>query len=279
MTKFWKTQSIGNDFVLVHDLPNADWPLVAQNVCDRRFGIGADGLLVVSPSLTLRMFNPDGTEDFCGNGSRCAAWHIFQQGWASRQFVLSHFGRDVPCSVRQDGLVESTLPPASFDPDLIPLAQSWPKKEYWEEEFLGYQASVLSTGSAHMVIFCEDLPNDETFFRVSPAIETDQLFPERVSIMWAKKEAETSFRLRIWERGVGETLGCGTGSSAVSVCAMRRLGHGGEYRILNPGGELIVRAESWLHPVTMISACTEPYHGLVDLVAASLPGNPVSAVG
>ena len=100
-TDFWKTETIGNDFVLVRlDEPSEpDLPALARELCDRKEGIGGDGLLAVAPApwgLVLRMFNPDGTEDFCGNGLRCSATHGQLEGWVGPRFEILHGGKRIP---------------------------------------------------------------------------------------------------------------------------------------------------------------------------------------
>src|SRR5688572_11453736 len=129
---FWKLQSIGNDFPLIHldDVEklsaekgaSVEFMLasLAVQMSDRRFGVGGDGILVLSKEdLRMRMFNPDGSEDFCGNGLRCAAWHANLVGWAGFDFVLKHLDRDVPVQIR-DGVVSTTIGTASYDPAKVP---------------------------------------------------------------------------------------------------------------------------------------------------------------
>ncbi|RYG28144.1 hypothetical protein EON81_29025, partial [bacterium] len=121
--KFWKVEAIGNDFPLVRleDVPEAELSPLAIAMSDRRFGIGGDGLLafgLVEGQPTLRMFNPDGTEDFCGNGLRAATRWAFDQGLIPAEATLLHRGREV--IVRVEGArIETVLPPASYEPGTI----------------------------------------------------------------------------------------------------------------------------------------------------------------
>jgi diaminopimelate epimerase len=111
----------------------------------------------------------------------------------------------------------------------------------------------VTTGSAHYVALVEELPGDEAFFALSPAIETDPMFPERVSVMWTQAVSDRRLKLRIWERGVGETLGCGTGSSAAALVWARSKGLLGEFVVENPGGELKVALAGYDAPIASVS--------------------------
>lgn len=265
MTKlaFTKFQTIGNDFVTVHqsDVVGLDLPALAVQLCRRHFSIGADGLLVVQPDprgLRLRMFNPDGTEDFCGNGLRCAGWLAHQSGWVGDTFEIEHGGRWIPATVRENG-VSVILPPASFEPDLIPINGDP------EQLLYGIQGTAVSTGSTHFVAFCDALPQDEEFFQTSPLIEHAAMFPERTSVMYTQVLSPRHLKLRIWERGAGETLGCGTGSVAAAVVWSRRSGETGEITVTNPGGDLLVHVDHWTLPVRSTSRPAAVFQGEVCL--------------
>lgn len=239
----------------------------AEAVCSRSFGIGADGLLVVGPDrshgadVALKMFNPDGTEDFCGNGLRCAGMFSKVQGWASNRFTIHHLDRTVEM-MEKDGLVSATLPPADFHSAAVPVQTQM--NEFLNQTVEGVSGTAVSTGTAHFVVFVDELPEDRFFKAVSSAIETSPMFPERTSVMWAKRESEDRIRLRIWERGAGETLGCGTGSSAVAAVHARELGRGGEFEIINPGGALLVSLDDWQSPITSRSRPEIVYTGSFD---------------
>lgn len=256
-TPFWKTQALGNDFVLVHEDAVCSTKLadLATRVCKRHTGVGSDGLLVIGPSLVLRMFNPDGTEDFCGNGLRCGAWHARNQAWASDSMVLTHLGVRVPATV-EGPVVSVELGTPTFDPRFVPLDVRRHPAEMWMEPFHGLRASAVSTGTTHLVALVDELPDDDTFTRVSSQIETDPLFPERTSVLWTRRGPGREAKLRIWERGVGETLACGTGNVAVAAVLTRLDGRGGVFEIGNPGGTSHVTIRDDLsHPVITSEVC------------------------
>ncbi len=248
-------QGVGNDFVVIDAAalpPAISLPALARTVCDRKFGVGADGLLVVSREMDsetafrMRMFNPDGTEDMCGNGLRCVSLWAYRAGWLGGQTRFTVAALDGPRSVEmltvsEDGraaeigvdmgvpqfmLEHLPLDPKILSGRLHPLEQlpntliRYPLMVAGEEI---YEITTVNTGSTHTVIFGPQ-PSEEVFQRESPLIENDPLFPERTSVLWATlrttpRDPQT-IDIRIWERGAGETLGCGTGACAVGVATV-----------------------------------------------------------
>lgn len=268
---FAKVQAIGNDFVLfqAQDVIDYDLATLAIESCERRFGIGADGMLVLdmlTPAYgELRMFNADGTEDFCGNGLRCAVNYAVHQMDSERNLTIEQLGQKVSCRY-EDGIVHISLPPASFAPSAVPTVL---KDEVWlvnqTVEDREFALSALSTGSTHVVIFEAELPGDDEFLQYSPILEHHDWFPERTSVMWTRADGPKEISIRIWERGVGETLGCGTGSTAAAVAYMRRAGIGGPIRVNNPGGNVTVDADQWDAPLTLSGSAEISYSGELQL--------------
>lgn len=268
--KFWKVEAIGNDFPLVRleDVPEGALPELAIAMSDRQFGVGGDGLLafgMVEGKPTLRMFNPDSTEDFCGNGIRAVTRWAYDQGLIPAEAILSHRGLDVPVKVLGEQ-IETTLPGASYEPKAIPMlgperfdAEIWAGMESGMP--LVIRGSALTTGSTHVVLPTAALPADENFHDISKLIEHDDKFPERTSVIWSKKESERVLSIRIWERGAGETQGCGTGSAAAAVDHSRRWGVAGDIEVRNPGGNVTVRIKYWDSPVTIVGTASVVYEG------------------
>ncbi|MDW8052545.1 MAG: diaminopimelate epimerase [Armatimonadota bacterium] len=232
---FVKAEGVGNDFVLIEAsaATGLDLSQLAQRLCQRPFGIGADGLLVISAGerapVRMRMFNPDGTEDFCGNGLRCVARYAYERGYVHTDaFTIETLGnRLIPVRLHlREGVVEAVsteLPPPRFHPRDIPALAEGEVIEDYPITVAGHTLRIASvnTGTTHTVIFTERLPDDTLFLQVSPRLETHPMFPERTSVLWTVIESRTALRLRIWERGVGETLGCGSGAAAAAVLAYR----------------------------------------------------------
>lgn len=240
--RFTKMQGVGNDFVVVDRAvlpPNTSLSNLAVQVCDRHFGIGADGLLAVSrdspeAAFRMRMFNPDGSEDMCGNGLRCVSLWARKAGWLNGQSEFQVAALDGLRAVRflasasediSDGrsaLLGAEMGVPQLAPESLPycgLAGVKVVGETLHVDGARYSITVVNTGSTHTVIFGE-MPDEETFQRVSPRIENHSLFPQRTSVLWAAQHGPSRFDVRIWERGAGETLGCGTGACAVGVAAI-----------------------------------------------------------
>lgn len=279
---FWKVESIGNDFVLVHladiemrrQLAGGEideftaLSQLAQIVCERRFSVGSDGLLAVGQhesGLRLRMFNPDGTEDFCGNGLRCAAWHAKQAGWLESKTEILHRGRTVQATVDDDGMVVTDIGRATFEPAQIPVLAAEPLfRQTLTVAGHTLDVSCLSTGSTHTVVSVDELPDESTFLAVSRELEVHPMFPERTSVIWLDGFDTHRMRIRIWERGAGETLGCGTGSSAAAVVHARSHDLSGTFWVENRGGVVSVQMESWQDNLTLASLATEVYSGVLE---------------
>ena len=246
---FVKMQGVGNDFVVVDaaDWPaDSDWPALVVAMSDRHFGIGSDGLMVLSPSAVAdfraQMFNPDGTEDFCGNGTRCLLRFALEKGCIGPKATV-----ETKAGIRAAQI--HTTPEGKFHevtlsigvPLFAPADLPMDVRDYPVLDFplpLGEDTvpiSVVSTGSTHAIVWADSLPGDDIFLRLSPLIENHPLFPERTSVMWTQIINPNELRLRIWERGAGETLGCGSGACAAAVLARK------ENRV-SPTGDIIVHS-------------------------------------
>jgi diaminopimelate epimerase len=270
---FVKVQSIGNDFVLIEHPGEIDLGSLAVRMCVRHTSIGSDGLLVLRPvdrhRFEMRMFNPDGSEDFCGNGLRCAAVYAAEQGWvdAEREFTIEHYGRNVRCMV-EGNRASTVLGKATFRAAEVPWGTEAQANDEWfdrEIEATGWAGpvSLISTGSTHTVIFVTELPDDDTVAKVGAALEHHPIFPIRTSVIWVKRIVSDHLQIRIWERGVGETLGCGTGSSAAAVVEARRDGRAGPrtIRVDNPGGTVRVSFDAWDGEIGITGEAFRVYSG------------------
>ncbi len=255
---FTKMHGVGNDFVVVdgRDANDRDWSALAIEMCDRHTGIGADGLIILERTLfadlMMRMYNPDGTPDVCGNGLRCVARYAAEEGIVSKDILFigtlagvrrAELHRDAEGQIASI-TVSMGLP--QFEPASIPMhvAQEpvidFPLDVTPTETLL---ITALSTGTTHAVTFVSELPDDERFFTISPLVEKHPLFPERTSLMWCVLDAPNVLSMRIWERGAGETWGCGTGACAAAVAAVLKncASPDAPITVRSKGGELIVR--------------------------------------
>lgn len=263
---FFKTQTIGNDFVLVRasDVEGVDYSELAQATACRHFSVGHDGLLVVEPGdghLKVRFFNPDGSEDFCGNGIRSAGLFAFVEGWFGNEFEIHQLGKVIPIRV-EDGLVTSIMPGATLEPSLVPVCAEGP---FEDREVAGVTGTAVSTGSTHFVTFTEALPETPWFERTGAAVEVDPVFPQKTSVIWTRVVSGDALEIRIWERGVGETLGCGTGAIAAAVIHSKKTGQTGAISVKSPGGELTVKVDRWDAPVSVSSRPRRVFEGVFEL--------------
>ncbi len=251
---FTKMQGVGNDFVVIdaREHPAREWSGLAEEICDRHFGIGADGLLVIDRShvaaAAMRMFNPDGTPDFCGNGLRCVARYLVDDNRRRTEDGSRHSPLTIAtlAGVRtatvSGEIVTVDMGEPRFAPEDIPMRVSRERVVDYPLNVLGEKLRVtaLSTGTTHTVIFVDELPDDDRFLSLGPAIEHHPLFPERTSIMWTKVDGPSSVKMRIWERGAGETWGCGSGACAAAVAAVIHGIDGGPISVHSKGGTLTV---------------------------------------
>lgn len=254
---FTKMQSVGNDFVVIETTKwpeGTDWEKTAIRLCDRHFGVGSDGLMLFLPAespetaFRMRMFNPDGTEDMCGNGLRCVIYYGYKKGLIAAQGIAATIAGSVEYAFPHGALpdrhkVITVFGAPRFAPDDLPMSVSGLSRVIGFplalSDDLTLTISTVSTGTTHTVIWTDELPDDDTFFHLSPLIENHPLFPERTSVMWARIDSPDAVTIRIWERGAGETLGCGTGAAAVAVLGKEegRLANG-SVTIRSKGGQL-----------------------------------------
>jgi len=254
--KFVKMHGTGNDFVLLEAQGNErDWPSLAQAVCDRHFGVGADGLILVLPSaradVQMRIFNPDGSEaEMCGNGLRCVVKYAVEGG-----LTRPRDGRidvETPAGVlaaqtfgdgRSVERVRVSMGSPRFAPAEIPvLIEAEPPILNLPLKVAGHvlRLTCLSMGNPHAVHFLDGpvaaFPLDE----IGPLVEHHPLFPQRINFEVARVQASDRIEARVWERGAGPTLACGSGASATVVAARLQGLVGERVDITLPGGTLVI---------------------------------------
>jgi len=242
--KFSKLQATGNDFILVdaRDIEQ-DWAKLAQIMCQRHFGIGADGLILVQDSsiadLKMRIFNPDGSEaEVCGNGLRCFAKYVIERGIVGKELATSKKRSNLSLAVEilsgirkakaymsgnKVNRVEVNMGVPQFEPEQIPIQEKVdiiPMLDY--PLVLGGRKltlSLLSMGNPHAVSFLSQPVADFPLSEVGPKVERHPMFPQRTNFEIARVLTKGRIEARVWERGVGETLACGSGACAIAVAA------------------------------------------------------------
>jgi len=260
---FTKVQGAGNDFILVEASEvNLDWSQTAMAMCDRHFGIGADGLLVLLPShladFQMHIFNPDGSEaEACGNGLRCLAKYVIDMGLANTgaQEILV----ETVAGIRKVKIYRAMGKPTKiqvgmgepkFGAEDIPVVIE-PKEGNLVDikSMLSYSITIentelllnfVSMGNPHAIYFGQYPVSDFPLSQLGPEVEQHKMFPNRVNFEVANVISRRQIEARVWERGVGETLACGSGACAVAVAA-QLLGYTDDkVDIKLPGGTLEV---------------------------------------
>jgi len=232
--KFTKMHGAGNDYVYVdcfHNPYPADPAALARLVSDRHFGIGGDGLILICPTekadARMRMFNADGSEsEMCGNGLRCVAKYVYDHAIATKSPLKIETGRGI-LSVEVEAVAgrvrKATIAmgqpilTASEIPTTLP--GNPPIEADLVVDGVTYQVTCVSVGNPHCVIFVDRI-TDELVLGVGPKIENHPAFPKRVNVEFVKVNSRTDANMRVWERGSGETLACGTGACAVAVAGI-----------------------------------------------------------
>ena len=248
-------EGIGNDFVMIdgRKLPDKDlipYSRLAVTLCDRRFGIGADGLIVVLDSATcdlrFRIFNSDGSEaQMCGNGARCLARYVYESGMVEKSEITVETlaGVITPrLNFGPDGKIDSVtvdMGEPVLDPAKIPFLAQTPGSlvETMETSLDKISFTAVSMGNPHAVIFVDDAENCP-LHHLGPEIETHPRFPEKTNVEFIQVLSDTELRMRVWERGAGVTLACGTGACAAAVASILNGKTGNKVLMHLDGGDL-----------------------------------------
>jgi diaminopimelate epimerase len=245
--KFEKMHATGNDFIMVatKDIPDVDsLRRLARKLCRRHFGVGADGLLAIGDSdiadCRMDMFNPDGTISTCGNGLRCAAVFALERGLASGdEFTIETQGRVMPVKRHGDNFAVNVGEPMLEARD-IPVAGHTGRviRHPFNFDGIEFEVTCVSLGNPHAVIFVEDLDYHD-IHHLGPIVENSRhYFPERTNLMLVQVNELNEIKIRIWERGAGATLSCGTGAVASVVAGVLSGFTGRKVRVDVPGGML-----------------------------------------
>jgi diaminopimelate epimerase len=218
-TTFVKMHGCGNDFVILDERarPLGITPAHAVALADRHTGIGCDQLIVLEPGnpVFMRIYNPDGSQaGACGNATRCVA-DILMRETGRDEVTIRTISGDLPATRRADGVLEVDMGPARLDWTDIPLARPM---DTLRLDLPGEPAAV-SMGNPHVTYFDADL---DSIAERGPRLEHDPLFPQRANIGFVQVIDPGTIRLRVWERGAGLTLACGSGACATLVNAHRR---------------------------------------------------------
>ena len=232
--KFTKMQGLGNDYVYVNCLKEkiADPPELARKISDRHFGVGSDGLIMINPSdkadFEMEMYNADGSRaEMCGNGIRCVAKYVYDYGLTDKTYISVETlaGIKYLDLTVEDGkvsLVKVDMGQPILEPEKIPVATKGSRVV--DEPLLvdgkEYRMTCVSMGNPHAVIFVDEDVKNLPLEKIGPSFENHTCFPKRVNTEFVRVIDRHTAEMRVWERGSGETLACGTGTCAVAVACV-----------------------------------------------------------
>lgn len=267
LLEFTKMEGCGNDYIYVDADRFAipDPAALSVRLSDRHFGIGADGLVLISrrgeACFSMRMFNADGSEGLmCGNAARCIGKYVFDKGLTDKLMVelqTRSGGRRLHLHPGADGLVDTVTVGMGNYRILAPALTL----EAGGEQFTGVHVDV---GNPHFVVFVPDADSVE-LERIGPAIERHPLFPERINAEFVSACGDSSLRMRVWERGSGITKACGTGACATAAAAVDKGLAGSPCTVLMDGGSLEVSCDATSHSLLMHGPARTVFEGRAEV--------------
>ncbi|MBC9783316.1 diaminopimelate epimerase [Heliobacterium chlorum] len=274
---FVKMHGLGNDFVIVNALhsPNlerTDWEKVAVRLCDRHYGIGADGLIIIFPSekadIRWRILNADGSEaEMCGNGIRCVARYVYERGIVpkARVEVETLAGIIVPEIIFEDGEIKGIrvdMGEPRLERSQIPM--TGPQGKVIQEELTvdeeTFPVTAVSMGNPHCLIFVDDIEKAPVT-TVGPKVEKHSAFPQKTNVEFVQVLNHSEVNMLVWERGVGPTLACGTGACATAVGSILNGYTGREVKVHLAGGTLLIEWNEVNNRVYMTGPAVEVFQG------------------
>jgi len=276
--RFTKMHGLGNDFVVIDGVRQRVHltPGQVRRLADRRLGVGCDQVLIVEAptrpdvDFRYRIFNADGGEvEQCGNGARCFVQFVRDQGLTDkREIRVETAGGVIVPVLDDDGRVTVDMGMPRFEPALIPfLADRDATTHLLDVGGRTVDITAVSMGNPHAVQVVADVERAPVTTQ-GPAIEHHPRFPERVNAGYMEVRDRANIRLRVWERGVGETLACGTGACAAVVAGIRRGLLAREVRVETRGGTLVIAWAGPGEPVTMTGPATTVFEGEWEPAAA-----------
>jgi diaminopimelate epimerase len=273
--QFTKMQGLGNDFVVIDAISQAVTldPERVRHLADRRFGVGCDQVLVVerprgpTAEFRYRIYNADGGEvEQCGNGARCFARFVRDRGLTDkRELRVETLGGDITLTVEADGQVRVDMGLPRLEPEAIPLRAAAQARDYpLQVDGRVYRIGAVSMGNPHAVLEVDDVERVPVA-ELGAKIESHPDFPRRVNAGFMQVVSRNHIRLRVFERGVGETLACGTGACAAVVVGRVWDRLDGQVAVDLPGGRLVVSWAEAGEPVYLTGPAEAVFEGKVDL--------------
>jgi diaminopimelate epimerase len=273
--RFTKMQGVGNDFVVLDAINQAVRldPITARKLADRHFGIGCDQVLVIEPPRSpgtdfyYRIFNADGTEvQHCGNGARCFLRYVRDKGLSEKtQIRVETLSGVIVPRLEGDGEVTVDMGPPEFEPEKIPFVAQARALTYWiDAGGEPVEISAVSMGNPHAVQLVRDVETAPVLTQ-GPLIERHGRFPQRVNAGYLEVVDRHRIKLRVYERGAGETLACGTGACAAVVAGIARGYLDSPVRVTTHGGDLRIAWEGGRQPVMMTGPAETVFEGEIEI--------------
>lgn len=276
--KFTKMHGLGNDYVYVNCFEEKidNPPAVARFVSDRHFGIGSDGLIMINPSKTadfeMEMYNADGSRgEMCGNGIRCVAKYVYDYGLTDKtQISVETLGGikylDLTVEDGKVSLVKVDMGKPELEADLIPIISEREQviDEPIEVDGKEYHMTGVSMGNPHAVIYVDDVKGLD-LEKIGPKFENHERFPKRINTEFVHCIDRQTVEMRVWERGSGETLACGTGACAVAVSSILNNLTDTQVTVKLLGGDLQIEWDREKDRVFMTGSATVVFDGAIDI--------------
>ena len=275
LIKFTKMHGLGNDFVVI-DAVRQHINLTTdaiKKLADRNLGIGCDQVLLIEPpsdkniDFNYRIFNCDGSEvEQCGNGARCMGRYIADQQLSGKKTVLLQTkNRVMEVTTKTNNLVTANMGEPIFSPEAIPFVAEKQETLYSIQiDAQTYEISALSVGNPHAVIQVDDI-NQVAVNEIGPLIQADRHFPESVNVGFMQILDRQNIKLRVYERGVGETQACGSGACAAAVAAIQQNLVDTSVKLELLGGSLNVEWQGDNQPILMTGPAETVFHGKIKL--------------
>lgn len=278
MLQFTKMHGLGNDYVYMDAINQKieNRSELAKFVSDRHFGIGSDGLILICPSekadFRMQMFNQDGSEaEMCGNGIRCVGKFVYDKGLTNKETITVETLAGIKTLVMtaKNGKIETArvdMGEPILEPEKIPvISNENPVKNLrLEEEERNFTFTCVSMGNPHAVTFIEEDVNKFDICKYGAKLEVNKAFPKKANIEFINVIDDKTLKMRVWERGAGETLACGTGACAVTVAAILNGYTERTVTVHLLGGDLKIEWSKNDNHVYMTGPATTVFEGEID---------------
>ena len=284
--EFKKYHGLGNDFILIDDRDKVNpslTPEQSERLCNRNFGIGADGVIFAlkPPSeqfdFRMRIYNSDGTEpEMCGNGIRCMARFLKDLGEDAKTYNIDTLAGNIVPVMNDDGSITVDMGEPILEASKVPttLTANTDNDSVVEQTYecngKTWKISAVSMGNPHAIIFVDDLDTSIDFATDGPALEKASVFPAKTNVEFVQVLSDNHLKMKVWERGAGPTLACGTGACALTVAAIRagkipRTEPHHSVRVTLPGGDLHIEWREADNKVYMTGPAVLAFAGLVTI--------------